>query len=189
MITTRAGTRNSSASAAKAQWLVGLAFLVAVLTFGVPAARDWAARTSVVAGADALLEALHTARMEALTRNAQVTICKSSSSQERFPACAESTADWSEGWIVFLDRDAIGTIEPSDKVIATGRSGGKIESVTERPTRLASITFNPVGPITGPNGNLEIHLASPVNHETFERVICLSVLGRAHIAKTGPCKT
>jgi type IV fimbrial biogenesis protein FimT len=168
--------------------MVGLAFLGAVLTLGVPAGRDWAARTSVVDGADALLKALHTARTEALTRNAQVTICKSSSSQDRLPACAESTAEWSEGWVVFLDGGAIGTIEASDKVISTGRLGGKIESVTERPTRLASITFNPVGPITGPTGNLEVHLASPVKHGTFERVICLSVLGRAHIAKTGSCK-
>ena len=188
MITTGDRKQNSYGSAWKARLLVGLALLGAVLTFGIPAARDFAARTSVAAGADALLEALNTARMEALNRNAQVTICKSSSSRGRFPTCVDSTAEWSEGWVVFLDRGAIGAIDPSDKVISTGRSSGKVESVSERPTRLASITFNPVGPITGPTATLEVRLASSVTQGTFERVICLSVLGRAHIAKAGSCE-
>jgi len=159
-----------------------------VLALGIPRGKEFAARTSVVAGADALLEALHAARMEAWTRNTQVTICKSSGGDGR-PTCAESSAEWPGGWIVFEDRGAIGTIEASDRIIFVGQAHEGIESVIERPSRFASITFNPVGPITGPGGPLEVHLASSSVGGKFERVICLSILGRAHVAKSGSCAT
>lgn len=167
--------------------LLVLAFLGAATMLGVPRARDFMARTSVAAGADALLEALNTARMEALNRKAPVTICKSSNADDDRPACAENSANWPEGWVVFVDHGTLGTIEAADKVIARGRSEGKIDAVTEKPMRLASITFNPVGPVTGPTSTLEVHLAAFLSRGTFERVICLSVLGRAHVAKSGSC--
>ena len=168
--------------------LIAMTLLAAGLMTGIPAGKDFMARTSVTVGADALLEALHTARMEALARNAQVTICKSSNALDEFPKCADSAARWPEGWVVFVDGGTIGSIEPADKVISKGRSAAKVDAVTERPTPLASITFNPVGPITGPTSTVEVHLAASLAGGTFERVICLSILGRAHLAKSGPCQ-
>lgn len=168
-----------------AKLLLLIASLGSVLALGIPRGKEFAARTSVIASADALLEALHAARMEALARNTQVTICKSARG-DGLLMCAESSAEWPGGWIVFEDRGAIGTLEASDRIIFTGHAHEGIESVIERPTRFASITFNPVGPITGPGGPLEVHLASSVGGK-FERVICLSILGRAHVAKSGSC--
>jgi type IV fimbrial biogenesis protein FimT len=186
-LTAVTGARAFARPAGFARLLVGVASLGGVLALGVPAATDFSARTSVITGADAFLEALHTARMQALKQNAQVTICKSPNALDPSPTCAQSSAEWTEGWVVFVDRGTIGNIEASDKVISKGRPSGKIESVTERPARLASITFNPVGPITGPAGNLEVHLASSLTRGSFERVICLSVLGRAYVAKGSSC--
>ena len=172
-----------------AKWLLALALLGLSLAFGVPVARDFAVRTSVATGADALLEALHLARMEALARNAQVTICKSANAQDANPTCAGSSAEWPEGWVVFVDHGTVGVIEASDRVISTGRAAGAIDAVSERPTRVASVTFNPVGPITGPTSTLEVHIASTLSRGSFERVVCLSILGRAHVSKSGACQT
>ena len=175
-------------SSSAARLLVAAALLAAGLMAGIPAAKDFVARTSVTGGADALLEALHTARMEALARNAQVTICKSPSAHDELPRCADSAAAWPEGWVVFVDGGTIGSIEPADHVISRGRSAVKLDAVTERPAPLASITFHPVGPVTGPTSPFEIHLAASLTHGSFERVICLSLLGRAHLAKSGSCQ-
>lgn len=168
--------------------LVALALLGVLLALGVPAARDFAARISVATGADALLEALHLARMEALARHAQVTICKSANSQDALPTCSGSSAEWPEGWVVFEDNGTLGTIDAADKVISTGRAAGAIDAISERPVRFASVTFNPVGPITGPTTPLELHIASSLSRGSFERVVCLSILGRAHVSKSGACQ-
>jgi len=170
-----------------AKWLVALALLAVSLAFGVPLARDFAARTSVAAGADALLEAFHLARSEALVRKVSVTICKTANTQAPLPACAGSAAEWPQGWVVFVDQGTIGVVDAFDKVIARGRPLGAID-VEERPTRLASVTFNPVGPIAGPASTLEVHITSPLSRGSFERVICLSLLGRAHVSKSGGCQ-
>lgn len=171
-----------------AKGLVALALMAASLAFGVPAARDFAARTSVANGADALLEAFHLARMEALARNAQVTICKSANTGDAHPECAESSAEWPAGWVVFEDKGTVGMIDAADKVIAKGRAPVPIEAVSEQPARAAAVTFNPVGPITGPTGTLEVHIASSLSRGSFERVVCLSILGRAHVSKSGACQ-
>jgi type IV fimbrial biogenesis protein FimT len=171
-----------------AKWLVALALLGVSVAFGVPVARDFAARASVVTGADALLEAFHLARMEALARNAQVTVCKQASPRDAFPGCAQSSAQWSEGWVVFVDGGTIGKIDAADEVISTGRAAGTIDAISERPMPVASITFNPVGPITGPASHLEVRIASSLSRGSFERVVCLSLLGRAHVSKSGACQ-
>lgn len=171
-----------------AKWLVALAFLGVSLAFGLPVATDFAARTSVANAADALLEAFHLARMEAFARNAQVTICKSANTRDEHPQCAESAAEWPEGWVVFEDNGTIGMIDAADKVISKGRAAVNVDAVSERPARAVSITFNPVGPITGPSSTLEVHLAASLSRGSFERAVCLSILGRAHVSKSGACQ-
>ena len=172
---------------AVAKLLVLAMCLGAALALGAPVVSDFMARTAVAAATDALLDAFHVARMEALARNAPVTVCKSPDADAPFPRCATSAADWSGGWIVFVDRGSIGVREAGDDVISAGRPAGRVPAVTEAPGRLASITFHPVGPVTGPAGTFEIHLAASLARGSFERVICLSILGRAHVAKSAQC--
>ena len=171
-----------------AKRLVALALLGGSLAFGVPVASDFAARTSVASAADALLEAFHLARTEALARNAQVTICKSANTRDEHPECAESSAEWPEGWVVFEDNGTIGKIDAADKVISRGRVAATVDAVSVKPARAASVTFHPVGPVTGPGSTLEVHIESSLSRGSFERVVCLSILGRAHVSKSGACQ-
>lgn len=171
------------------EMLVVLTLLAIVIGLGVPGMRDFVVRTSLAAGADAFVEALNTARVEALTRNVQVTVCKSSNPDHATPACVGNTADWPEGWIVFVDQGTIGAVDVTDKVLSAGRAEGKVESAVELPSRAGFITFNPVGPITGPATGLELRWTTPLSSGSFERVICVSLLGRASLARTGGCPT
>ncbi|KQT13849.1 hypothetical protein ASG30_18230 [Ramlibacter sp. Leaf400] len=164
--------------------LIALTLLGMALALGVPSLRDCFVRTSVSAGADALVAAMHTARMEALTLNAQVTICKSTDPQATSPACADSSAEWPGGWVVFVDQGAAGVIDGPDRVITTGRANGAIDAASETPLGVAAITFSPVGPVVGISGPYEIRFASLLTRGVFEKVICLSILGRA---RTGRC--
>jgi type IV fimbrial biogenesis protein FimT len=156
------------------------------LAVAIPGMRDFLARASVSSAAAAFMEALHTARMEALARNSQVTICKSRNVNVEAPACAGSEADWTAGWVIFVDEGTSGLIDGADEVIATGHAEGGIDLAAESPGRVGSFTFSPVGPITGASGVHEIRFVASLSSGSFERVICLSILGRAS-TRTGSC--
>ncbi len=71
------------------------------------------ARTTRV---NTFVTALNYARGEAVTRNARVTLCKSSG--PNFNDCAAiGTGNFEGGWIVFLDNGAIGGITPGVDVL------------------------------------------------------------------------
>lgn len=179
--------RDARRGASIISMVIALNVLGSFIAFGVPPLRDALTRASVSAGADALVGALRTARMEALRRNAPVTICKSAWPEQPGAGCADSSAEWPDGWVVFVDEGVVGAIDGTDRVISTGRVGGPIDSVSEQPTRIAAITFHPVGPVAGPAGTHEVRLASALSHGTFSRVICVSLLGRTSSMSAGNC--
>jgi type IV fimbrial biogenesis protein FimT len=152
-------------------------------------ARDFITQTSVTAGADAFVSALNSARVEALRRKVPVTVCKSPNPDHGSPHCAGKAGGWPEGWIAFVDQGARGAVDGSDQVLFAGKADAPIETAIEIPSRVAFITFHPVGPITGPADGVELRWGSALSTGTFERVICLSILGRASLARTGPCHT
>lgn len=60
-----------------------------------------------------LVTVLHLARSEAVKRSARVTVCKTGSTLAATPAC-DATADWHEGWLVFVDGGVPGVIDAND---------------------------------------------------------------------------
>jgi Tfp pilus assembly protein FimT len=168
--------------------IVGPVVAALFVATGLPEARDLMTRTSVAAAADAFVEALNSARLEAARRKVPVTLCKSLDPDHPSPHCAGNTVEWPEGWIAFVDRGAVGAVDGSDQVLFTGRAGRPIDTAIEFPSRMGSVTFHPVGPITGPAGGFELRWASALSTGTYERVICLSVLGRASAGRPGTCQ-
>ena len=77
--------------------LLGLA-LPQMSRFGLAAAR--------AKGATELYAGLNQARSEAIARNAPVTVCRRDwYAGGDFPQCAAAGGSWSQGWIVYQDRD------------------------------------------------------------------------------------
>ena len=61
---------------------------------------------------DTLIEALTTARNDAVFNSKQVVVCATDDPNVEYPVCKDNQSDWSTGWILFencnggLDRDA-----------------------------------------------------------------------------------
>jgi type IV fimbrial biogenesis protein FimT len=80
--------------------LCALAVAGVTLTFGAPGLRDVLLNARRTATVDALVAAVQLARSEAAKRGATIVLCQSADGR----TCAPD-ADYSSGWIVFVDED------------------------------------------------------------------------------------
>ena len=100
--------------------LVELVIVVVVAgvlaALAAPNMSEFIKNNARVTRVNTMVTALNYARSEAVTRNARVTLCKSSG--PNFNDCAAvGTGNFEAGWIVFLDNGALGGIIVADDTI------------------------------------------------------------------------
>lgn len=146
-----------------------VAILIAIAT---PSFTRMVINHSVSSDQDALFSLILTARSEAINRGRRVTVCKSFN----LSAC-DTTADWTDGLIVFYDANGDGDIdlpgdtilkvsEQLDKDIALAFSGGDF------------FTFNSLGRLEA-NAAATFTFTHSSGDSDYGRVISLSTTGRA----------
>jgi len=95
-----------------AELMVALAVAAILVTLAVPSYQRLVVDARMTAQANEFLTMMHFARSEAVKRNATVTMCKSDDGA----ACATS-GTWAQGWMVFVDSGAAGTVDGGDAVL------------------------------------------------------------------------
>lgn len=80
--------------------LVALAILTVLISYAIPSIRDFIDGQRKIAYLNSLASTHYLARSEAIMRNRDVVICKSSNGH----TCVTS-GEWEQGWIVYEDRD------------------------------------------------------------------------------------
>jgi type IV fimbrial biogenesis protein FimT len=96
------------------EMIVTVALTAVLLTVGVPGFRDVVIGNQRSGISLDLYADLQLARSQAITRNQQVSICKSLDGME----CAE-TSDWSSGWIVFANPAKLDDPATPESVLST----------------------------------------------------------------------
>ena len=130
-----------------------------------------AARTAAV---NDFMHTVFLARSEAIKRNAVVSVCRSVDGKH----CANRTANWETGWLVFVntDRDQPADRDTGEEILHRndGWNGGRITS-----NRL-SFSFRPTaqGDVNG-----TILFCDPRGHASDARAIIISHTGRARISR------
>ena len=114
--------------------------------------------TRLVTQVNELQASLSMARSEAVKRNENVTVCRSSDS-------ASCTGAWQDGWIVFLDIDGDGSVDGGD--------GDEVLRVHDSLSGDNSLTFSLANIVYGANG-----IASSGVNGVF--TLC-DVRGTAHV--------
>lgn len=102
---------------------VALALVSLLLGMAVPELVDLVRDTRLVSGGNSLIADLHLARSTAIQRNRSVVLCRSEDQQ----TCARSPrarADWSMGWIVFVNRDGDDRRDPGEPLLRVSRGVG-----------------------------------------------------------------
>lgn len=163
--------------------LIAVLILALLLGLGLPAYRDWAARSKIRVAAESLLSGLVTARNQALQRNAQVSLYLTN---DLTATCILSGSG--ANWIVGLANPAgLCNIGPSDTVapfIIQQRSGNEgtsktvIAAVDATSTAATTLTFTGLGRIytTLPSG-LSTNPISTINISYPNGGTCLAAGG------------
>ena len=85
--------------------MVTLAMSAILMTFAVPGFNELIKSNRLSSTANDLLSTLQYARSEAVTRKTAVTVCTSADSVSADDPSCDSTVNWQNGWIVFVDRN------------------------------------------------------------------------------------
>ena len=174
-------SQDSQAGLTLLECLLAVAVMAILTVLAVPAFLDLLVRRSVLVTAEALVGDLRFARSEAIKRGTQVSVCRSANGS----ACS-ATGNWVEGWIVFVDRNTKGAVDPGDEVLRVQSRQPQLESIaSDNPaTDKASFNFLPMG-MSGPSTQtfkLTPVAPAPANSQ---RVVCVSSQGRPRLAPAG----
>ncbi len=144
--------------------------LVAILaTVGVPSFVDFIANNRVIVQTNELVGALNLARSEAVKRGARVTVCRRASDT----SCGGT---WNNGWLVFVDSGAAGSVDAGDEVLRVwGTPNAAVSLISTRDT----VQFQNLGLTTNTTFTLT---PTPCNGPRI-RQVDVSVSGRISTAK------
>jgi type IV fimbrial biogenesis protein FimT len=101
--------------------MTAISVLAVLAAIAVPSWRDYTRNSRSEQTRVDLITANSMARMAAITRTVPVSLCASEDGEE----CSDDAADWSRGWIVFVDNLATpGTIDADEEIIEAFRGPG-----------------------------------------------------------------
>lgn len=91
--------------------VITLALAALLVTLSLPSFRGMIQNNRATTQANDMLSALNLARSEAVKRGTPVSICARTDPPTSPESCS-GAADWATGWLVFVDGNANGTLEP-----------------------------------------------------------------------------
>ncbi len=122
--------------------IVTLTVVALLAAFGIPALYDYVQNLRLTAEINRLVAHLHLARTVAISRNTNVVMCKSDDQR----ACADPAprgADWSRGWILFVDDNDNGVHDSAELVLH--RQEALNEGLTVRFNQPGRVRYQPTG--------------------------------------------
>lgn len=165
--------------------------IVAVLAaLAVPSFNGLLVRRAVQSAAQALVTDLRFARSEAMRRAEPVAVCALAVNSTT--TCAGASANWANGWLVFVDTGATaGTRENSEEILRVQQPPGNITTIQNDGTpanTLPYIIYRANGWATGgPIPANETFTVTPagVVPSNSKRVVCTSLQGRVRVLAQG----
>ncbi len=130
--------------------LVVLAIGAILLTIAIPGYAFLVSGSRLAVVTNDLVTVLHLARSEAIKRGIRVTVCKTSNAMAVPPAC-DTTANWQQGWLVFVDGGTPGVIDSGDALLRVQDSLSAAVAVTTS-NYSSYVSYLPSGRSQGPNG-------------------------------------
>lgn len=137
--------------------MVTVSILAILLAVGVPQLRNFMLKQQVAADVETLSMAIQLAKTEAIKRSGRVSLCPLASAITTPPACAaESTKDWSAGWMVYLDQGSPTAGYDADRdTIVRVQQGSRSGSVIYIKS-ISKLTFEGNGLLASNQGSFDI---------------------------------
>ena len=169
--------------------------IVAILiTIAVPSFQWMVQKVTISSNVNTFLSDMRYARSESIRRGGGVVLCRSDAPEAAEPVCGSGSGPggngWVSGWIIFHDLSNDGGKDLGDPLLRVQAPINAINSIvgTLLPDNLSSTTFSFTA--TGRLRNLNGVTIMPFGGDamfakTVQRVVCVSLSGRARIAGDG----
>jgi type IV fimbrial biogenesis protein FimT len=122
--------------------LVALAVVAIVLAIGIPSYQDFSSNNRMQVALNRMVGTIHFAKAQAVSRAEPVVICKGSA------AGCTTDSDWTQGWAVFVDSDADGTLDSDELLRVQAPLAPGITSFGATTDAADRLTFSAGGHIT-----------------------------------------
>jgi type IV fimbrial biogenesis protein FimT len=174
--------------------LVAVAIAAILLSLAAPSFTRLIQSTKISGSVNTFMADLRFARSEAIRLGGTVTMCRSSNPETTSasgPTCgAGSVVGWESGWIVFqdknsdADRDYDANPALDDKLLRVQGPISGIDSIAETGAA-TKFRFTATGRLLNLSSTTSIQFGGADYANSLQRVICVSLGGRARIAGDG----
>jgi type IV fimbrial biogenesis protein FimT len=170
--------------------LVVLSIIAVLLSLAAPSFKSMIQSNNMTSTVNGFLADMRFARSEAIRRGGNVVICRSDSPEAANPICSTNLLiGWESGWIIFHDLDGNGSKASTDPLLRAQGPISVVNTITESGTA-TKFTFAATGRLTSSSLISMRFGNSPTYSSEAQRVVCVSVGGRARIngdGSTYPC--
>jgi type IV fimbrial biogenesis protein FimT len=158
--------------------MVTLAVAAIVLSVGVPSFRGVIMDNRLVSQANLVVTSVKLARSAAVRYQRNATVCASANYDDPVPDCVAST-DWSNGWIVWVDKDRDAATDANEIISVFGPIN---TSSTLSSTSASAFTYDARGFALTGAGDLTL-----CDNRTAEtgRLIRVNSVGRTNVSRQG----
>ena len=169
------------------------AVLPILIALAAPSFKQLIQSNSMSSTVNTFLADMRYTRSEAIRRGGSVVMCRSNAPEAASPACNNLSGPggngWVSGWIIFYDQDGDGTraAASTDPVLRVQAPITSIDSIVEsKASPPAKFQFTATGRLLNLSSATSLQFGgNPTFANTAQRVVCVSLGGRARIAGDG----
>lgn len=173
--------------------LVAIAIAAILIALAAPSFKQLIQSNSMSSTVNTFLADMRYTRSEAIRRGGSVVMCRSDAPEAASPACGSGSGPgsngWVSGWIIFYDQDGNGNraAASTDPVLRVQAPITSIDSIVEsKASPPAKFQFTATGRLLNLSSATSLQFGgNPTFANTAQRVVCVSLGGRARIAGDG----
>jgi type IV fimbrial biogenesis protein FimT len=162
-----------------------------LMAAAVPSFVTFIRKTYVTSGVNTFIADLRFARSEAIRLGGGVILCRSDAPEASSPACGSGSGPngngWVSGWVVFQDLNNNGAINSGEPVLRVQSPIASLNSIVEGGgSSSTKFKFTATGRLLNVSSATHLQFGgNPEFSNDLQRVVCVSIGGRARIAGDG----
>jgi type IV fimbrial biogenesis protein FimT len=170
--------------------MVVLSIAAVLIKLAAPSFKRLIQSNIISANVNTFLADIRFARSEAIRLGGSVIMCRSNTPEAANPTCGTGSGPngngWVSGWIIFQDLNNNGTKTASEPLLRVQSAITSMDSIVEGGASSSTkIRFTATGRLLNLSSATRLQFGGENFSNEIQRVICLSVGGRARIAGDG----
>lgn len=170
--------------------LVALAIVTILTLAATPSFARLLQSTQISSSVNTFVADMRFARSESVRRGGGVTMCRSDAPEAASPSCdsggGPGSKGWSSGWVIFLDANNNGAMDPAEPVLRVQAALGSVNAIRDANDAATKFRFTATGRILYMTAVTGVTFgAAPDVPADVQRVACVNFNGGARIAGNG----